>query len=319
MSVQKREIIHILGRHSDLSAETLGQLLQRYVYRQPADWYRFVRWCLLALGAGFLVSGITFFFAYNWNDLHKFLKIGIMAALVILVTLPVVFSSWPDMVKKILLTAASVLAGVLFAVFGQVYQTGADAFDFFLGWMVFITLWVIVSDFPPLWLGYLALLNLNITSYADQVARGWTPLMVLTILTIFNGSVAIAGHHFRSKSRDIRVPDWLLSVIVLAAAGFATSGVILGIFGGYDHAFPVLLAFIAVVYPLAVDYGLRRRRIFYLAVIALSSLVMFCSLILKFNSGQMMFLFLSFFIIISVTLLISFFLKLQRDWDHEKK
>lgn len=316
MSVRKRELIHLIARHGDLKADTMNDLLEENIYRRTADWYRFMRWCLIALGAGFLVSGIVFFFAYNWDALHKSVKIGIIAALLLMATLAAVATDWPDRVKKILLTAASVLVGVLFAVFGQVYQTGADAFDFFLAWTVFIALWVMVSGFPPLWLGFLVLLNITIVSYADQIARDWSPQLLCTILFLFNGSVALLAHSPKAKRMDVPVPVWLRNVISLAAVCIATIGVIMGIFEKYDPAFPVLLASIAVLFPLAIHHGMQTHRIFYLAIIPLSLIVIISAWLIRISSGSGMLLLVSLFIVGSVTLVIAKLIELQKHWTH---
>ena len=45
---------------------------------------------------------------------------------------------------------ATFLIGTLFAVFGQIYQTGADAYDLFLGWTLFTILWAVAIRFAPL-------------------------------------------------------------------------------------------------------------------------------------------------------------------------
>ncbi|MBO7203321.1 MAG: DUF2157 domain-containing protein, partial [Paludibacteraceae bacterium] len=43
-------------------------------------WLRFSEVLTLSLGAGLLLSGIIFFFAYNWETIHRFVKMGIVAA-----------------------------------------------------------------------------------------------------------------------------------------------------------------------------------------------------------------------------------------------
>ena len=129
MNATPRWIIQAIGRHSDLDAEALERLFQAEVYRRPSQWYRFIRLSLIALGAGFLLAGVVFFFAYNWDGLHKFVKLGIVAGLLA----GCVIASWmmqpQSAAHKVLLFAACLLTGVLFAVYGQIYQTGADAGD----------------------------------------------------------------------------------------------------------------------------------------------------------------------------------------------
>ena len=54
-----------------------------------------------------------------------------------------------------LLIGASVLTGVLLAVIGQVFQTGADAFELFLVWTVLILPWTLASRSAAHWLVWL--------------------------------------------------------------------------------------------------------------------------------------------------------------------
>ena len=113
-------------------------------------WQKFFRLFFISLGVGFTVSGIVFFFAYNWADLNKFIKIGLIEALIITTISLVLFLRININTRNIILTGASVLVGVLFAVFGQIYQTGANAYDFFLVWTIFVTLWVVGNYSAPL-------------------------------------------------------------------------------------------------------------------------------------------------------------------------
>lgn len=125
-------------------------LLQKNVYADSTQWRHFLNLLLPALGIAFIVSGIIFFFAYNWADLNKFVKLGMIEGTLIVAIALVLFTRWSLPVKQIILTGAAFLVGALFAVYGQIYQTGANAYDFFLGWTIFVTLWAIVSGYPPL-------------------------------------------------------------------------------------------------------------------------------------------------------------------------
>ena len=152
-----REDIHIIGRHSNWKQESIDTLLKQEIYSNQIAWQKFLKLFFISLGVGFTTAGILFFFAYNWADLHKFVKIGLVEGLITTTTLIVLFSKLNSDIKNIILTGASILVGVLFAVFGQIYQTGANAYDFFLGWTVFITLWVAISNFAPLWFIFIIL------------------------------------------------------------------------------------------------------------------------------------------------------------------
>ena len=122
-----------------------------------AGWRFFADRALLAAGMLLILAGIVFFFAYNWDELPKFAKLGIVEVLLIASVLLATFTRWNKLVKQILLTGATFLIGTLFAVFGQIYQTGADAYDLFLGWTLFTILWAVAIRFAPLWLTFIGL------------------------------------------------------------------------------------------------------------------------------------------------------------------
>ena len=123
MTKIEREDIQIIARHSNLSENSIDSILKKNIYSDKESWNKFLKLFFISLGIGFTTAGIIFFFAYNWADLHKFIKIGLIEGLIIISSLVILFSKTSLDVKNILLTGASVLVGVLFAVFGQIYQT----------------------------------------------------------------------------------------------------------------------------------------------------------------------------------------------------
>ena len=108
-------------------------LSRQALYADKKQWNQFLSVFLLAVGVGFTVAGIIFFFAYNWDELPKFAKLGIVEVLLVASVLLATFTRWNKLVKQILLTGATFLIGTLFAVFGQIYQTGADCLRSFPG------------------------------------------------------------------------------------------------------------------------------------------------------------------------------------------
>lgn len=310
----KREDIHIIGRHSNLTEKGIAEALKENVYNDKEAWQKFFQLFFISLGIGFTVSGIIFFFAYNWTNLHKFAKIilteGMLIATTILVLLPKINSN----IRNIILTGASVLVGVLFAVFGQIYQTGANAYDFFLAWTVFVTLWVIVSNFAPLWLLYLILINTTFILYSQQVAKDWSEVFVYSSLFIINTTVLISAIVLGKK----KIPNWFLNTVALASVSFATIGVVSGIFDKDQAIFPVLILIIAIAFTLGIWHGLKTKRGFYLSVIPFSLIIIVSALLIKISDGEMMFLFVSLFIIASVTLTIKKLIDIQKKWGNEK-
>ena len=169
MNKIKQEEIHIISRHSNLSKQSVQDLLIKNVYNDKVSWYKFLQILFISLGVSFLVAGLIFFFAYNWDELNKFVKLGLIQFLIILTIGLAYFLKISENLKNIVLTGAALLVGVLFAVFGQIYQTGANAYDFFLIWTICISIWAIVSNFYPLWLIFMILINTTFILYIKQI------------------------------------------------------------------------------------------------------------------------------------------------------
>lgn len=165
-----RQLIHLVSKYSNWqSSDITSTFHSENIYANQVDWQKFIRIFLMSIGVAFTVSGVIFFFAYNWANLHKFAKLGLVQGLLIITVLVAVFSNFEKNIKGILLIGAGMLVGALFAVFGQIYQTGANAYDFFLGWTLFTALWVAVSNFPAMWLFFLALINVTVWQYFEQI------------------------------------------------------------------------------------------------------------------------------------------------------
>ena len=223
----QREDIHIISRHGNLAEKRIAKALKDNVYNDKEAWQKFLRLLFISLGVGFSVSGIIFFFAYNWADLHKFAKIGLAEGLVITTTSLVLLPKININIRNIILAGASVMVGVLFAVYGQIYQTGANAYDFFLAWTIFVTLWVVVSNFAPLWLIYIVLINTTFILYSQQVANDWSVIFIFSSLFVINTIILIATIAIPNyKKATIVIPNWFCNTVALACACFATIGII---------------------------------------------------------------------------------------------
>ncbi len=317
MASIKRDDIHIIGQHSNWSKSGVEKALKEAIYNDVNSWYKFLRLFFISLGVCFTTAGIIFFFAYNWADLHKFFKIGIIEGLIITLTLVVLFSKINENIKNIILTGASILVGVLFAVFGQVYQTGANAYDFFLGWTLFIALWAIISNFAPLWAVFLALINITIILYSQQVAHDWSGVFLNTLLFAINISFLIAFMFFPKVIPNFKVPTWFTNLIALTSIGYATFEISIGIFETFKISFFILILLTAIIYGLGIIYGMKMKRIFYLSTIPFSIIIIISSLLINVSSDAGMFFLISLFVIASVTFLIKFLIDIQKKWANE--
>ncbi|MCT2407486.1 DUF2157 domain-containing protein [Chryseobacterium antibioticum] len=314
----QREDLHIISRHSNVTEQDIQRALKENIYHDKDMWQKFLRLFFITLGIGFTTAGIIFFFAYNWADLNKFVKLGLTEILVIATTIIVLLPKINSTTKNIILTGSSCLVGVLFAVFGQIYQTGANAYDFFLAWTLFITLWVVVSNFAPLWLLYIVLLNTTFFLYTEQVAKDWPALLVITLFFLFNTAILLTFLFLDKDKKIENVPKWFTYILALGSVTFATAGMIFGILDGYDPVFPVLIPIVLLVFGLGIWHGIQSKNGFYLSVIPLSIIIIISALLLKISEGGGMLLLVSLFIIVSVTLVIMNLINLQKKWNHEK-
>jgi len=143
--------------------------------RDDAFWTRWGHHALLGLGLAHILAGIICFFAFNWADMPPFTKFVVIAAGIVLCAL----ASWLIGIRRpageALLIGASVLAGVLLAVIGQVYQTGADAFQLFAAWGLVILPWVLVSRSAAHWAVWALIYYLAWSLYLAQVMTVLNP------------------------------------------------------------------------------------------------------------------------------------------------
>lgn len=311
----RQEDIHLIGRHSDMSEQEIHHALQTHVYPAARAWKKFIHRLLLVLGVGFTACGIVFFFAYNWQDLHKFVKLGLIECLLLVSAGVTLYPPLSHLVRSVLLTGASVLVGVLFAVFGQIYQTGANAYDFFCGWWLLISVWVWVSDFAPLWLLYIVLANVTLNLYEEQVASGWSTVFLFTLHFALNGLPTLGAALLSGFKVRHNIPHWLLHITGLAAVTSATFGIVVGIFGHGNGDLVLLLLLAMPVYVWAFVHDRKRHQLFYLAVIPFSLMVIASALLLKLSNDAGMLFMVSLFIVVGVTLLIKSLIDTQKKWN----
>lgn len=314
-----RELLQIISRNSKLEEQQLEQLLEEHVRPDQKEWHQFLKFTFLTLGVGFSTAGIIFFFAYNWDSLSDFFKIGLAEFLVIATTSLVLLGKFPVWVRKSILTGAAMLVGVLFAVFGQIYQTGANTYDFFLVWSIFITLWVFVANFSALWLIYLSLIQITFIYYLEQVGPDLELLSTFTIFFVFNSGVIVLFHSLKSKWKTVDFSRWLEVVLALIAVYVATSGISFGIHDDKPVHLAILCAFVALGYGSAIWHAYRTRTVFYISIVPFSLIIIIASLAFKISDETGMFLFVSLFTIAAVTLTIRYILVTHKKWSHDEQ
>lgn len=148
----------------------------------PTLWRRYLDRFLMAVGVALIVAGITAFFAWNWAGLAPFQKFALIQIAIVSAVLATWRLGMDSVGGRGCLFAAAFLIGVLLAVFGQIYQTGADPYGLFFGWAVLILPFALIGRQAGIWMLLLILINLGTIMYWTQVLNppdGWWQLSQL--------------------------------------------------------------------------------------------------------------------------------------------
>ena len=186
------------------------------------EWGLWTARLLLALGAALVLAGVIYFFAFNWAKIPPAVKLAAIEIALIGCLAGACYYSLKKLSGQIWLLAASVLVGVFLAVFGQIYQTGADAWQLFALWSVLVLGWASISAFAAHWLLWLALANVSLWLWWEQAAvPGWEMKNLIFIwLTLLNGAALALREYFTlCKGYTCLAARWtrlLLTVAILA-------------------------------------------------------------------------------------------------------
>jgi uncharacterized membrane protein len=193
------------------------------VFPSGANWRRFLDRLLLWLGALMLAGGVVFFFAYNWNDLNRLAKLGIVETLIIGALIVVWRIGLERIAGQVTLLVGALLVGALLALVGQIYQTGADTFELFAAWAALILPWVLAGRLAALWLVWIGLLNLATIFYYATFGGlfGWVFSLdqLLWVLFVLNTIALVVWELLASGgSRD----RWAIRILATASGAAAT-------------------------------------------------------------------------------------------------
>ena len=255
-------------------------------------WRTFLENLLMWLGGLALAFAMMFFIAYNWEAMGDFAKFALVEVSIVICLIAYWKLDVDKVAAKVSITMATILLGVLLALYGQTYQTGADPWQLFFNWALLMLPWAFVAHFASMWLIWVVLLNLSIMLYF-QARGGMFGLIfdqtdhVFWVLFIFNSLVLISWELAATKLIWLRErwPVWLIAIV----AGFSISFLMLSaIFDDYDsEGWAVLFYFIWA----AALYFVYRKIIpdlFMLAGLCFSAIVVVTTFIARhvFDNGD---------------------------------
>jgi hypothetical protein len=201
----------------------------RELHRSAAFPWRWLDRILLGTSVAMLLAGAIFLVAFNWQAIPKFGKLGIVQVILVVCLGVAGWRGLDSRVGNAAVIAGSVFVGIFLAVYGQIYQTGADPWELFAGWAGLIVGFAALARSQTLWMVWALLVNVAMILYWEQVLV-YAPdrpadLWLVTALGTFNGAVLVAREVAWSGAR----PGWLQSpwsrwLLVATSLTYLTAG-----------------------------------------------------------------------------------------------
>ncbi|HZF18291.1 MAG TPA: DUF2157 domain-containing protein [Burkholderiales bacterium] len=240
------------------------------------EWRNFLDRLLLWSGAVALATAVVFFIAYNWNDLGKYAKFGLVELLVVAGVLGYWRFGPERAAGKASLLVAAILLGALLALFGQTYQTGADTWELFANWAGLILPWLLVGRFAGLWMLWIAIVNTAIVFYF-LVFPGLLGMLFSTerqLWTLFAfNTAALVVWELAARRTGWLAERWAPRLLAIASGAVATFLVLLFIVAWREVSGIAVAIYLAWLGCAFAAYRVKGRDVLILAGGCLSIIV----------------------------------------------
>lgn len=195
----------------------------------PRAWGLWAARILTVFGVALVLSGFVYFFAFNWDRIPAMAKLGGVAGLLVAAAATATILGLDHMAGRIAVTVATVAVGLLLAVFGQIYQTGADAWGLFFAWAALTLPWALLSASAPTWAVWLVVANIGIRLWWQQMQPHDEEYMagVTLSLVVFDAAFLALREGLAARGIGWPAARWtrfLLIVPMLLAAGLSLIG-----------------------------------------------------------------------------------------------
>lgn len=163
-----RQIARLL-KGGSLTPETCQRIFAFCGIRpSDAQWRQFLIPVLSCLGLLSLVAGAVFFVAWNWAWLPKMAKFALAELLIVALSV-IVWWRWYSTLARNALLATGLSFGALFALYGQIYQTGADSWELFRAWLYVLLPLALIARQNSLWFCSWLVANLAFQLYYNTL------------------------------------------------------------------------------------------------------------------------------------------------------
>lgn len=279
-----------------------------------------------------VAAGVIFFIAANWHSFDVYARFILVEALLVASACVAGWKPPPHLVGCASLLFAFVMTGVLLALFGQTYQTGADVYELFLTWTVLGLPFAVAARWSVSWAAWVLILNVALGLFCGmrpEAGPFWFVLagtdlelaeLLLAPMMINLSLWAVCEYAQQTRAAPL-VPSWLRRLILAFALGYASWAGTLAIIGedGADSNAAALI-FVLFAFAGVAAYAVRERNdVFPLAAIS-GSLILLTTFglakAMDFDNDAIFFV-LSIWLIASSTVSGRLLMKLVRSWNQE--
>ena len=234
-------------------------------------------------GVLLIAVAVIFFFAWNWADMHRFMKLGVAMAALAGCTATAFFTRPFGPGWRAALLGAAVTTGAALALVGQVYQTGADVWELFVAWAVLMLPFVLLARSTASWCLWLVVANAALLRFLSESA--WftfvgallAPRHLLIVATL-NMTLLLVFEVFSVRLLAVsrRHVQRLAALGVIGPLAFGAC------IGWWEQEFlPVTIGFVAVATVMAGLYYGPRRDLPILALAVFGAIAVMTSALVR--------------------------------------
>ena len=272
------------GHFSEEALEHVLSILDEVPSRQR--WASFIQKLFLGLGWIMIVTGIFFFFAFNWDNLPKIVQFGVVEVLIVGAFVAALVKGIDSSAGRVALIFGNCMVGLFLLLFAQTYQTNVDEYLIFLIWMALVGGWVVASRFYLHVLLYAVLANFTLFLYLDQIITTYSDRWVSSLLglLVLNGIILLLWEVGLRKGWPWALKGWAVRIIFFAVMTIGTLPAIVFISGTSNQSpffWIQFVLFLVILTGAILYYRFKKLDKFMLAIAFLSILALVISLLIN--------------------------------------
>ena len=189
----------------------------------------------------FLIAGVTSFTAYNWANMSNIEKLAVPSVLIVVGLVAYLFLE-KEIYKNLAIFFSSFMIGTLFAVYGQVYQTGADVWILFRNWAIFLIIPMVATGYYSVMTLFSIVVAISTSFYLDLYLSG----AIVPFLSSLTFGIILMVYPFLQKRFNFKFNNIFYNTMIgIFYICFMTSGFAAIIVD--DYSFIALILYIAFV------------------------------------------------------------------------